>query len=244
MSDIKKSFHETAIESILFKGRHDWYFCYLKSERIAHVLALLGEKVTSEHRDWFADLVDQASALPHTVAHFVAGEVDVQVLLADIFALLSSVRLCGTRRCLSKETSMLIANEYEHIAEKIAGGNRLSPFVSRQDFAVPDVVEISNGLETLALHTIPDVTPSPRTPAMSETTRKPSKGQKPSKGHSSRSEAILHFVLQNKGVSIKDICAIVPDCSEKTVQRELITLISRGLVKREGERRWSVYKGA
>jgi hypothetical protein len=33
-------FHEIALKSILFKGRTDIYFCYLKSEKIAHVLAL------------------------------------------------------------------------------------------------------------------------------------------------------------------------------------------------------------
>ena len=30
-------------------------------------------------------------------------------------------------------------------------------------------------------------------------------------------------------------------CSEKTIQRELNILIERGLIRREGERRWSVY---
>jgi hypothetical protein len=45
MSDIKKTFHEIAVESILFKGQYDWYFCFLKSEKIAHVLALLSEKM-------------------------------------------------------------------------------------------------------------------------------------------------------------------------------------------------------
>ncbi len=242
MSDIKKTFHETALESILFKGRHDWYFCYLKAERIAHVLALLSEKVTSDHKPWFDDLVDQASSLPHTVAHFVAGEIDVQVLLADLFSLLSSIRLCSTRKTLSKETSALIANEYELIAEKIAAGNRLSPFVSRQDFAVPDVTEISNSLAPLELHTIPDSALPSAAKKASNTPKRLQTVTQSDKGHSTRSEAILHFVLQSKGVSIKDICAVVPKCSEKTVQRELIVLISQGLIKREGERRWSVYK--
>jgi predicted HTH transcriptional regulator len=49
-------------------------------------------------------------------------------------------------------------------------------------------------------------------------------------------------VVENKAVSIKDIRTAITGCSEKTIQRELANLISQGLIKREGERRWSVYK--
>jgi hypothetical protein len=34
---------------------------------------------------------------------------------------------------------------------------------------------------------------------------------------------------------------MIKDCSEKTIQRELIVLVSEKVVKKEGERRWSVY---
>lgn len=56
-----------------------------------------------------------------------------------------------------------------------------------------------------------------------------------------RRERILR-VIQNKGqVSIKDISKEVTDCSEKTIQRELVELVSKGVLKKEGERRWSTY---
>lgn len=50
-------------------------------------------------------------------------------------------------------------------------------------------------------------------------------------------------VLKDKGeATIKDIIEVVTDCSEKTIQRELINLIKDTLVVREGERRWSRYR--
>src|SRR6185503_19572344 len=104
MSDNKKTFHEWALESILFKGRHDWYFCFLKAEKIAHVLALLSEKVVHEDRAWFLELVDDAADLPHMVAHFAAGDMAVELLLADIFSLISSIRLSGTRGFVARDT--------------------------------------------------------------------------------------------------------------------------------------------
>lgn len=56
-----------------------------------------------------------------------------------------------------------------------------------------------------------------------------------------RKEAILKFLRSRSGVSIKDIAGVIPNCSEKTVQRELSELIDAGVVERAGERRWSVY---
>ena len=58
----------------------------------------------------------------------------------------------------------------------------------------------------------------------------------------SRREKVIN-VLRDKGeATIKDIMESVTDCSEKTVQRELISLIKDNVVSREGERRWSKYK--
>ena len=58
----------------------------------------------------------------------------------------------------------------------------------------------------------------------------------------SRRERVLG-VLRDKGqATIKDICEVVTDCSEKTIQRELISLIKDNLIIREGERRWSKYR--
>jgi hypothetical protein len=239
MSDNHKNFHEWALESILFKGRQEWYFCFLKAEKIAHVLALLGEKVSHEHRSWFIDVVDEAADVPHVLAHFVAGDIAIELVLADIFSLMSSVRLSGTRGYIARDTALYIAQEYELMAQKLTAGTQLSPFVSPQDFSVPEFLLQQKPPDALSIQNIPQ---------RFETKHAPPTPTKVNKGgvgatQGERRGVILHFVLQNKGVSIKEICAVVPDCSEKTVQRELGALIAEGLIKREGERRWSIYKG-
>ncbi len=59
-----------------------------------------------------------------------------------------------------------------------------------------------------------------------------------------RRESIL-AVLRSKGPSyIKDISMIVRDVSEKTIQRELSSLVAEGVVKRKGDRRWTTYEMA
>lgn len=56
-----------------------------------------------------------------------------------------------------------------------------------------------------------------------------------------RREAVMS-VIKNKGsASIKDISTLIRDVSEKTIQRELTSLIQEGLVVKRGERRWSTY---
>ncbi|MEZ4195038.1 MAG: hypothetical protein R3B53_01405 [Candidatus Paceibacterota bacterium] len=52
----------------------------------------------------------------------------------------------------------------------------------------------------------------------------------------------IKTVLEAKPeATIKDISEVITDVSEKTIQRELNSLIEKGQVVREGERRWSKY---
>jgi hypothetical protein len=58
---------------------------------------------------------------------------------------------------------------------------------------------------------------------------------------SDRKTKILAVIKDKKEVTIKDISVLVSGCSEKTLQRELLSMVSDGLIKKEGERRWSKY---
>ena len=56
-----------------------------------------------------------------------------------------------------------------------------------------------------------------------------------------RTERIKTVLEAKPHATIKDISEIITDVSEKTIQRELNSLIEKGQVIREGERRWSRY---
>jgi hypothetical protein len=56
-----------------------------------------------------------------------------------------------------------------------------------------------------------------------------------------RSEKILALIKDKKEVSIKDISIAFAECSEKTIQRELNSLVSKGQIKKVGAKRWSKY---
>jgi len=58
-----------------------------------------------------------------------------------------------------------------------------------------------------------------------------------------RRDSILKLFKTNKGkkLTIKDISHHISTCSEKTIQRELTTLVLVGVLNKDGERRWSKY---
>jgi hypothetical protein len=56
-----------------------------------------------------------------------------------------------------------------------------------------------------------------------------------------RALKIVSLLKDKKEVSIKDISNAFSDCSEKTIQRELNSLIAKGQIKKSGEKRWSRY---
>ena len=61
------------------------------------------------------------------------------------------------------------------------------------------------------------------------------------KDTSPRTGAIRDILARSPSVSVKDIARFFPDVSEKTIQRDVNTLIERGVVRKEGEKRWSRY---
>jgi hypothetical protein len=58
---------------------------------------------------------------------------------------------------------------------------------------------------------------------------------------SQRQEHIVSILKGQSNITIKDFSKVIKDCSEKTIQRELSELVDKGVIKKEGERRWSRY---
>ncbi|OGI88398.1 hypothetical protein A2995_00870 [Candidatus Nomurabacteria bacterium RIFCSPLOWO2_01_FULL_33_24] len=56
-----------------------------------------------------------------------------------------------------------------------------------------------------------------------------------------RKEFILKLIKEKKEIMIKDISKIISYYSEKTIQRDLLSLVNSGIIKKIGEKRWSKY---
>ncbi len=57
-----------------------------------------------------------------------------------------------------------------------------------------------------------------------------------------RRATILGIIQRKDRITVKDVSNVIKDCSEKTIQRELLALVGQGVLVKEGERRWSTYR--
>ncbi len=62
-----------------------------------------------------------------------------------------------------------------------------------------------------------------------------------SKKNSRQDLIIAHLKKIGGEISVKEFVGIIPGCGEKTIQRELLSLVAKGVLKKVGERRWSKY---
>ncbi len=56
-----------------------------------------------------------------------------------------------------------------------------------------------------------------------------------------RQELIIEMLKKANILGIRDFAKAIKGCSEKTIQRELLSMVKRGVLKKTGERRWSTY---
>jgi hypothetical protein len=119
-----------------------------------------------------------------------------------------------------------------------------SPALSRIEGSSPDV--LSERVRNVSSVTRPSVINRVRHSELdSESTSSVNVWTTPKKQEMvSRKDTIINLIKQ-KGIgselSIKDITTHFTDCGEKTIQRELATLVATNVLKKTGDRRWSKY---
>lgn len=65
----------------------------------------------------------------------------------------------------------------------------------------------------------------------------------PSKSAADDRRIKIQEIISAKGdATIKDIATRITNCSEKTLQRDLVQLIKDNIIEKEGSKRWSVYR--
>ena len=57
----------------------------------------------------------------------------------------------------------------------------------------------------------------------------------------SRQSIIINLLKRKREIMIKDVSPLIEGCSEKTIQRELLAMVHLGILRKEGEKRWSKY---
>jgi hypothetical protein len=168
------------------------------------------------------------------------SDMNYSIIDEEFSNLMSLVSSGNGRSVLSRNffTEGLYDNT-KHATPKLSSGTgeRAQPIQTEQtQISVPQAKPIDKGqtrtnlLDEDALLDIRDKKPQKTKEAGTVTLKK-----------NSRQNIILDIVKNMKEIMIKDVSPLISGCSEKTIQRELLAMVNAGILKKEGEKRWSRY---
>jgi len=219
---------EKSIFNNIFEKDIRRVFIYKKAERLAKAIHLI------------APAFSESASLKNRIGAIAIGLVDAAIvpsgsvrvsLSRELLALSSILSIARISGLLSIMNTELITREAHSLLQEVAGYEE--PRLSLDD--VPT-------LSSIAKSTLPN--PKKKEPIPSVKGARPIKDTvvKDINVHiKDRRETILSVIKSKHKVSIKDISTLIRGVSEKTIQRELSALIEAGIVRKEGERRWSTY---
>lgn len=203
---------------------------YKKTEKIACAVFLITDNKEGKHIHEIVKDVRKAAQEAFRSATAFVSESDggnAPTAIRDLMHLRGLLYMLVASRDVSADLIDVVAREIDAVVGALHGlsygrGNVLSESVEYQPPYVHPTLRERAPLKAFGV---------PRRTAAS----------RPVGETSSRREAILSVIRARGVVSIKDISDSITDCSEKTIQRELIGLVKDNVVVREGERRWSRY---
>lgn len=239
-------------KSLGFFSAEDYLlYVFKKSEKISAALYLVSgllkdeEPMKWELRDRSMDLLNSS----FTASSSLPG--DKSVVIQSLFtAALETISLLNVARIsnlVSEMNHKLLIREIDHILsllrDRLAANAESAGYIlSDAFFKTPDL--FTSGFKSTGQS---GISSDKRTISGENLLDKGvSKGQMLQNAQvhekkSQRQDIIINTLKSQSNLTIKDFSKIIKGCSEKTIQRELLTLVEQGIVKKEGERRWSRY---
>ncbi len=158
-----------------------------------------------------------------------------------LVALLSTLRIAHMARVIPQDIFLLLTDQLDTVLRYL-----------NNHYLQTEGVSIEELTEVIIPRSVPNPKPAVARPASAPNPARQRRVNIPAGDISTdaylvysqltdRSERIKTVLEAKPQATIKDIAEVITDVSEKTIQRELNSLIDSGQVVREGERRWSRY---
>ena len=253
--------NSSAIDSVSRDA--NFVFLYKKIEKLAAAIFMVtdlmaeNDAVRMSLRQKTIQLVSLLS-LHHS--DLMMGEHTRREVESLIVSIVSHLDIGFYAKIISEMNASILRREFLSVLEKIVEVQKESPVAFPKGFfTVPRVLHTDAEERAGSAATKQEVAPSVKSdeskkvfydkPEVSKNQSKSrvsvkDKKKKPELKSEKRREAILAVIRQKNEVSIKDISYAVQGCSEKTIQRELADLVAGGVLKKEGEKRWTKYSFA
>lgn len=207
---------------------------YKKTERICSAIFLVSDAMTNSMelrtkiKHLALDLLSQCIAIKDSMTgdkiKLLSG---MESCLLEMTSLFDIASLSGS---VSSMNASILKQEFESM---IKGLNESRSYLNERSAISSEFFKIS---ESHSVGKFPTVTENPDYIKDSKTNEKDKNNRR-----EHREKAIIDVIKLKGEVNIKDISRSIRGCSEKTIQRKLINLIESGVIKKNGERRWSMY---
>ncbi len=248
--------------NVLFSGDSYGLFLFKKTERIVTAIYLLTSLMSDKEpmkerlRALATEMLGSALAMSERVwgeeTHqknllSTASEISVLFDIAANTKMISRMNHEIINSELQKLVNFLVTSSSNYSSAKIAFEPSLFDgnydYIPEQNYQIKADLQRDNSAtpELSKGHT--DIKDNSRNNNVSDKTamKKSVRGEKNVKDKSNRQSIILSMLKSGAKLNVKDFAKHIKNCSEKTIQRELISMVSRGVLKKEGERRWSKY---
>lgn len=170
------------------------------------------------------------SSARHNALRTIVHEMISLLQVSEVAGLLSTMNVSVLRDELKSLLESLVSTD----SVTAIGG---TAFLKKDFFA-------ENKQETSARSPIPTIRPN--TVVASRPSVQPTKVMKnvvrTNAAAVNRRTRIIDMLRSKGEIGVKDVAKIITDCSEKTLQRELLALVAEGVAIKRGERRWSTYR--
>jgi hypothetical protein len=231
-----------------------------KTSRIVSVTIMLGG--WSKRHDTLHDEIEKTSVrLVSYAARAYEQHEDRRAFLRTLNTLVALLDVAArTHRIAESNTKMIISELLmlkTFIAELEWGSGRTFVPLDRtalptphelvgREPAISDILRVGREKDTSATDTARYETHNPeQRPAPVNDTRPHTIRHNVERVHDAQKDrraTILGMLQRKDRVTVRDVAHIIKDCSEKTLQRELLALVAQGVLVKEGERRWSTYR--
>ncbi len=237
--------------SLVFKDSRGMYL-YKKSEKISKAFFLVTQHLEESQsikvrlRDSALELLDKSqvflslSKLDEEATKEVVLNIMTLISLSDI-GLGSKFISEANYQIITKQIQIFVGEVYEYINSSQRDTNLIPS-------SLFDITYTEQAPTTFAEHkneipkiTLPKGHVNSRHNISANQIKKQPINSEGDKEKNQRQELIINTIRQKGELSIKDLTDVIKGCSEKTIQRELVSLVSSGVLLKTGERRWSRY---
>lgn len=188
----------------------------------------------------------------------------ISTSLTHIYEVLSFIEIAYTIGFISEMNTIILKNEFDNLASELKShqvkDKHFTFILDEKMFNLPETSYVKGGLSYKGDQSIKDMSRdnagkrtsynnmsfiNHRSPLESSQLKKTASTIDNLANKQERINKILSLIKDKPnidgGLSIKDISLSFTDCSEKTIQRELNSLVAKGQLKKTGAKRWSRY---